>query len=224
MHFLNADFLHLQCPVHNFLQPQWIRILQLQGELSAEAATQMCPKSNPSQMDSGARALKLMTGFRCWPGTLAGTLYVLLDICLGGRDVLKRSALMCKELFPGLIYLHCVTNLSSHDIDSSLTAEGSRSSSMNASVTSRNALHVAHTVFFPLPEKDTVSHPVKAWKMGRVLQYLESILAISSWIAMFRKCDPVPRITHSSSGLILSNEATASTNKSVSTVRILTLL
>ena len=34
------------------------------------------------------------------------------------------------------------THLSSHDIDSSLTAEGSRSSSMNASVTSRNALHV----------------------------------------------------------------------------------
>ena len=116
------------------------------------------------------------------------------------------------------------TNLSSHDIDSSLTAEGMRSSSMNASVTSRNALHVAYTVFFPLPEKDTVSHPVKAWKMERLLQYLESILAISSWVAMLRRCDPVPRITHNSSGLILSNEATASTNKSVSTVRMLTLL
>ena len=116
------------------------------------------------------------------------------------------------------------TNLLSHDIDSSLTAQGSRSSSINASVTSRNALRVAYTVFFPLPEKDYVSHPVKAWKMGRLLQYLESILAISSWIAMFRKYDPVPRITHSSSGLILSNVATASTNKSVSTVRMLTLL
>ena len=116
------------------------------------------------------------------------------------------------------------TNLSSHDIDSLLTTEGSRSSSLNASVTSRNALHVAHTVFFPLPEKDTVSHLVKAWKMGRLLQYLESILAISSWVAMFRKCDPVPRITRSSSGLILSNETTASTNKSVSTVRTLTFL
>ena len=114
MHFLNADFLHLQCPVHN--QPQWIRILQLQGELSAKAATQMCPKSNPSQMDSGARALKLMTGSRCWPGiALAGTLDVLLDSCLGGRDVLKRSALMCKKLFPGLIYLHCVTGVVVHE-------------------------------------------------------------------------------------------------------------
>ena len=161
---------------------------------------------------------------------LAGTLDVLLDSCLGGRDVLKRSALMCCFLasFISMVSLMSshisTTNLSSHDIDSSLTAEGSRSSSMNASVTSRNALHVAHTVFFPLPEKDTVSHPVKAWKMGRLLQYLEFILAISSWITMFRKCDPVPRITHSSPGLILSNEATASTNKSVSTVRMLTLL
>ena len=116
------------------------------------------------------------------------------------------------------------TNLSSHDIDSSMTAEGMRSSSMNASVTFRNALHDAHTILFPLPEKDTVSHPVKAWKMGRLWQYLESIVAISSWIAMHRRCDPVPRITHNSSGLILSNEATASTNKSALAVRMLTLL
>ena len=108
MHFLNAELLHLQCPVQNFLQPQWIRILQLQGELSAEVATQMCLKSNPSQMDSGARALKWLAP-DAGLVALAGTLDVLLDSCLGGRDVLKRSALMCKELFPGLICLHCVT-------------------------------------------------------------------------------------------------------------------
>ena len=51
--------------------------------------------------------------------------------CLGGRDVLKRSALMCKELFPGLIYsamslvrsYMSTINLSGRDIDSLLTLE-----------------------------------------------------------------------------------------------------
>ena len=60
------------------------------------------------------------------------------------------------------------TNLSSRDIDSALTSEGINSSSMNAPVTSGNALHVAHAVCFLLSEEeDTVSHPVKAWTMER---------------------------------------------------------
>ena len=158
-------------------------------------------------------------------------MYCLTAAWVGGMSssvlpLCAKSCFLASFISIVSLVLSCMstTNLSSHDIDSLLTAEGSRSSSMNAPVTSRKALHVAHAVFFPLPEKDTVSHPVKAWKMERLLQYLESILAISSWIAMFRKCDPVPRITHSSSGLILSNEATASTYKSVSTVRMLTLL
>ena len=179
--------------MHNFLQPQRIKILQLQGELSAEAATQMCPKSNPSQMDSGARALKLMAGSRCWPGSTSrytNLMYCLTAAWLGGMSssVLPLRAKSCFLAsfisIVSLVLYMSTTNLSSHDIDSSMTAEDMRSSSMNAPVTSRNALHVAHTVFFPLPQKDTVSHLVKAWKIRRLLQYLESILAISSWIAM----------------------------------------
>ena len=136
------------------------------------------------------------------------------DLPLCAKSCLLASFISIVSLV--LSYMN-TTNLSSHDIDSPLTAEGMRSSSMNASVTSRDT----HTVFFPLPEKDTVSHPVKAWKMGRLWQYLESIVAISAWIAMHRRCDTVPRKTHN---FILSNEVTASTNKSVSTVRMLNLL
>ena len=49
------------------------------------------------------------------------------------------------------------TNLSSRDIGSSLTSEGMHSSSTNALVTSGNALHVVHAVFFPLTEKKGTS-------------------------------------------------------------------
>ena len=136
-------------------------------------------------------------------------MYCLTAVWVGGMSpsVLPLCAKSCfLASFISIVSLvlsyMSTANLSSHNIDSSLTAEGMRSSSMNASVTSRNALHVAHTVFFPLPEKDTVSHPVKAWKIGRPLPYLESILAISSWIAMLRRYDTVPRITHNSPGLI----------------------
>ena len=68
------------------------------GRVSAEAATQMCPKSNPNQMDSGARALELMTGSRCCVAALAGTLDVLLDSAwVGGMfpSVLPLCAKSC---------------------------------------------------------------------------------------------------------------------------------
>ena len=188
--------------------------------------------TNPSQMDSGARALKLMTGSRCWPGSTSRYTWCAAWRLPGWEGCSQVSwpyvqrAVSWPNLSP-LCHWCCRTwapQTSQAWIDSSPTAEGMRSSSMNASVTSRNALHLAHTIFFPLPEKHTVSHPVKSWKIGRLWQYLESIVAISSWISMHRRCDPVPRITHTSSGLILSNEATASSNKSVSTVRMLILL
>ena len=82
--------------------------------------------------------------------------------CLCGRDDLKRPAHLCKELFPGLMYISIMllvrlymssTNFSSRDIDSSLISEGMHLSSSNAPVTSGNVLHVTHAVFFPLPEK-----------------------------------------------------------------------
>ena len=69
------------------------------------------------------------------------------------------------------------TNLSSRDIDSSLTSSGMSSSSLKVSVTSGKAAHVSYAVFFPLPENaDTVSHPVRAWKMERVVHFLGSIV------------------------------------------------
>ena len=41
---------------------------------------------------------------------------------------------------------------------------------------------------------------------------------------MYRKVDPTPKATHRSSGVVLLNEATASTTTSVSTVRMVTFL
>ena len=122
----------------------------------------------------------------------------ILPLCVKGFFLASFISVM------SLMRLYMSTrNLSSSDIDSSLTSEGTHSSSMNASVTSENALHVAHAVVIPLPEmENTVSHRVKAWKMGRLEQYLGSMVAISSWIAMHGRCDPLPKITHNSSGLI----------------------
>ena len=54
-------------------------------------------------------------------------------------------------------------NISSRNIDSSLTSFGIPRSSLKALVTSGKDLQVTQAVYFPLPsKKDTVSHPVKA--------------------------------------------------------------
>ena len=62
---------------------------------------------------------------------------------------------------------------SSSDFDSLLTSLGMRKSSSEASITSGNTFQISQAVFFPLPaNEDTVLHPVRAWKMGRVAHCL----------------------------------------------------
>ena len=82
---------------------------------------------------------------------------------------------MCKELFScighflGALVRSYISTMkySSSDIDSSLTSLGMRKSSSKASVTCGNTFQTSKAVFFPLPAKeDTVSHPVRARKMG----------------------------------------------------------
>ena len=74
---------------------------------------------------------------------------------LGAKSCFLASFISIMSLVRSFI---STTNLSSRDIGFSLASEDMHSSSVNASVTSGNTLHVAHAVFFPLPEKVAPCH------------------------------------------------------------------
>ena len=69
----------------------------------------------------------------------------------------------------------------------------------NAGVTSLYAFQVSHVVLLPLsPKKETVSHPVKAWNIGKAMhQSGPSTLAISC-AAKNRKFFSTPKAIHNS--------------------------
>ena len=99
----------------------------------------------------------------CWSAAcVRGMLCRALDLC-------AKSCFLAS--FTSMVWLVrsyiSTTKHSSSDIDSSVISLGMRKSSSKASVTSGNPFQISQAVFFPLPaNEDTVSHPVRIWKMG----------------------------------------------------------
>jgi len=108
--------------------------------------------------------------------TLEGSsFYMQLKRGLCGRNSHHRSSLR-KELLPSLVdvsagagsIIHRMTNLSIACILSSGIPVGACASVSKAPVSSGNQFQVVHAVFFPwATNADTVSHPVRAWNIGR---------------------------------------------------------
>ena len=88
-----------------------------------------------------------------------------------------------------------------------------------ALVTSENRNHVSQVVFLPRPlNEETVSHPDRAWKNGRVPHIWGWLVLTGWWTGMYLKLALLPKATHSSSGFIFSKLAMANTITSVLTV------
>ena len=86
------------------------------------------------------------------------------------------------------------SRVSSVQVDiSSLQAASSR----NAWVTGGKAIQASHAFSLPLlAQKETMSHPVMAWKTGSALHLSGPSFEAMSWIAIFLKCFPVPNDIH----------------------------
>ena len=183
--------MHLQWPVHPFLQLQWISLWQ-DFDASGSVIQRGChPEASFVQPQSGGLG---NSGFRtrvwfqqlfwrdallmcCWSAAcIGGMLSRALDLCAKSCFLASFTSMM------SLVRSYISTmKRSSSDIDSSVTSPGMRKSYSKASVTSGNTFQISQAVFFPPPvNKDTVSHPVRAWKMGRVAHCLGFMVA-ASW-------------------------------------------
>ena len=135
-----------------------------------------------------------------WPWRLARFLCSFRAACVGGTfssdlDFLVNNsflALLISKTSLVLSYMR-ITNLSICDCAFSVRFPCILVSSSKASVTSGYTFHVSQAVFSPLPPNaDTVSHPVKAWKMGRTVDFRGSIVWEISWTAIYLKLGPFP--------------------------------
>ena len=93
-----------------------------------------------------------------------------------------------------------ITNLSMVCMTSSGMSVGAADNFSSASVSSGSTVQIAQAVFLPYPVKlDTVSHPVRAWNIGRACGFSSPRPTVISWAARYRKLLPVPNAIHSSS-------------------------
>ena len=171
--------MHLQRPVHPFLQLLWISSWQDFGAPGSVVQRGCHPEASFVQPQSdglGNSGFRTRVWFQqlawrdarlmcCWSAACVGRMLSrVLDLCAKSCFLATFTSMM--SLVRSYI---STTKRSNSYIDSSLTSLGMRNSSSKASITSGNTFQISQAVFFPLPaNEDTVSHPVRAWKMGRV--------------------------------------------------------
>ena len=170
---------HLQRPVHPFLQLQWIsswKDFDASGSVVQRGCHPEASFVQPQSDGLGNSRFRTRVWFKQFAWRDACLMCCWSAACVGG--MLSRALGLCAKScflasFTSLMSLArsyiSTTMRSSSDIDSSLTSLGMRNSSSKASVTAGNTFQISQAVFFRLPtNEDTESHPMRAWKMGRV--------------------------------------------------------
>ena len=155
--------------------------------------------------------------------------------------------LACKELLPSYVHISAGACSVMHEYDKYLDglqgieiltgplryqnaacmlcfgiSVGAHASLSCASASTRWVLHATHELFFPCPPNaNEVSHPVRAWNIGKGRDFSAPRQAAILWATKYRKLFPVPNANQTATlaGIVYAT-VTANTTTSVSPVHI----